>query len=92
MDDIVNGKPKPLESDTVKHLKKELYQVRNTVNKLLEKLDSLDTAGPVASGSKKEEKESEKESENDTKGSNLIFIFILPYNMVYYDASFFSAL
>lgn len=64
---LVNGKPKPLESDTVKHLKKELSQVRNTVNKLLEKLDSLDTVGPVGSLRKNQE----KEDKINAKGLNI---------------------
>lgn len=38
----VNGEPRPLESDQVKHLRKELQQIRNHVNRLLDGLESPD--------------------------------------------------
>ena len=35
----VNGQPKPLETDQVKHIKNELQTVRDTVNRLLDRLE-----------------------------------------------------
>lgn len=35
----VNGQPKPLEGDQVKHLKRELQSIRNQVNSLLDNLE-----------------------------------------------------
>ncbi|KAL3881162.1 hypothetical protein ACJMK2_027620 [Sinanodonta woodiana] len=45
---FVNGKPQPLESNQVKHIKKELRQIRDRVNSLL---DSLETPHDVVSSS-----------------------------------------
>lgn len=36
---LVNGKPKPLESDDIKNIKKELQHIRDTVNHLLDSLE-----------------------------------------------------
>lgn len=36
---FVNGKPEPLQTNEVKHIKKELKQIRDTCNRLLDKLD-----------------------------------------------------
>lgn len=36
---FVNGQPKPLEGDQVKHLKRELQSIRNQVNSLLDNLE-----------------------------------------------------
>ena len=35
----VNGKPEPLQTNEVKHIKKELRQIRDMCNQLLDKLD-----------------------------------------------------
>lgn len=35
----VNGQPRPLESSQVKHLRKELIQLRNRINSLLDSLE-----------------------------------------------------
>ena len=35
----VNGQPRPLESSQVKHLRKELIQLRNKINSLLDSLE-----------------------------------------------------
>ena len=35
----VNGKPEPLQTNEVKHIKKELRHIRDTCNRLLDKLD-----------------------------------------------------
>ncbi|KAK3608416.1 hypothetical protein CHS0354_035419 [Potamilus streckersoni] len=45
---FVNGKPQPLESNQVKHIKKELRQIRDRVNSLL---DSLEIPHTVVSSS-----------------------------------------
>lgn len=36
---FVNGKPEPLQTNEVKHIKKELRHIRDTCNRLLDKLD-----------------------------------------------------
>ncbi len=43
----VNGQPRPLESDEVKHIRSELQQVRDRVNSLL---DRLEPPAPVING------------------------------------------
>lgn len=42
----VNGKPRPLEGEDVKYMRKELQEIRNRVNHLL---DTLEPPAPLTS-------------------------------------------
>ena len=42
----VNGQPRPLESSQVKYLRRELIELRNKVNRLLDSLEPPGEPGP----------------------------------------------
>ncbi|XP_023656731.2 protein TFG isoform X1 [Paramormyrops kingsleyae] len=46
---FVNGQPRPLESSQVKYLRRELIELRNKVNRLLDSLEPPAEPGPAAS-------------------------------------------
>lgn len=45
----VNGQPRPLESSQVKYLRRELIELRNKVNRLLDSLEPPGEPGPSTS-------------------------------------------
>ena len=45
----VNGQPRPLESSQVKYLRRELIELRNKVNRLLDSLEPPGEPGPSSS-------------------------------------------
>ena len=45
----VNGQPRPLESSQVKYLRRELIELRNKVNRLLDSLELPGEPGPSSS-------------------------------------------
>lgn len=46
---LVNGQPRPLESSQVKYLRRELIELRNKVNRLLDSLEPPGEPGPSTS-------------------------------------------